>query len=152
MRCHRLSALVLCLALTGCAAVATDTAALPRYHWQLSDAADSGNHRLDGLLDPAEKPLQLDFSANVISVSHACNGIHGSYHVTRNHLIVELMRQTMMACVQPTLGQRERVIKQVLRGEPAIALSRHQGQIKLTLGSAGGQSLTFIGVPVEDER
>jgi heat shock protein HslJ len=151
MKCHPLPALIICAALTACAAVATDTAALPRFHWQLSDAVDADHHRLDALLDPAQKPLQIDFSANGLSVSNACNGVHGRYKVLKNHLVVELMMQTMMACENPGLMQRETVIKQVLRGEPAIALSRQAGRVKLTLGSPGGQSLTFIGVPVDDK-
>jgi heat shock protein HslJ len=152
MRCHRLPVLSLCFALSACAAVATDSAALPRYHWQLSDAVDSGNHRMDALLDRAQKPLQIDFSANALSVSNACNGIHGRYTVVKNHLVVELMMQTMMACAQPALMQRETVLKQVLRGEPAIALSRQDGHVQLTLGTPGGQSLTFTGVPVDDNH
>ena len=53
-------------------ATSLSAATLERYEWQLHDAVDSDNKRLDVLFGQPDKPLQLDFSAGRVRGS-ACS-------------------------------------------------------------------------------
>ncbi|MFI4958890.1 MAG: DUF4377 domain-containing protein [Lysobacterales bacterium] len=127
------------------ATVPTSTITLARYHWQLRDAVDGNNRRLDVLLDKPDQPLQLDFSADRITVSNACNGMHGGYTIVEGHLVTASLLHTMMACTDPTLMQRESTIKAVLQGRPTLILTTAGDTPLLTLAADSGLSLTFAG-------
>lgn len=127
------------------ASMPISTITLARYHWQLRDAVDSNNQRLDVLLGTPDQPLQLDFSNDRISVRNTCNGIHGSYTIVEGHLITTQLLQTMMACADPNLTQRETIIKAVLQGKPMLILTTAGDAPQLTLAADSGQSLTFAG-------
>jgi len=159
--------LLLTLALAGCmsapessmptatpaaasASVPTSTITLARYHWQLRDAVDGNNRRLDALFGKPD-PLQLDFSADRISVRNACNVIHGNYTIVEGHLVTTPLLQTMMACAEPTLMQRETTIKSVLQGRPTLILTADDAPL-LTLAADNGLSLTFTGKPTAEAR
>jgi heat shock protein HslJ len=161
--------LLLPLALAACMAVpesntraatsaATGTSApaspgsLSRYHWQLHDAVDNNGKRLDALFGQPDKPLQLDFADGRISVRNACNGIGGSYLIVDGHLAVAQMLQTMMACPDPTLMQRETTIKAVLGGKPTLIFSAAGDVPLLTLAGEDGRTLTFAGQPTAATR
>lgn len=134
------------------APVATTAPALGGHHWQLHDAVDGNNQRLDGLFDDSGKPLQLDFTDDHISVSHACNGIGGSYKIVDGHLLTGPLMQTMKACTEPVLMQREKTIKHVLGAKPALITSSADGQTLLSLAAADGTTLTFAGQPTAEQR
>jgi heat shock protein HslJ len=134
------------------AAVTISSTTLSRQHWQLRDAVDGSNKRLDALLGLPDKPLQLDFSADRISVSNACNRISGSYRIVEGHLVTTQLLQTRMACADPTLTQRETTITTVLQGGPTLILSSANHTPLLTLADANGRTLTFAGVPTADAR
>lgn len=125
---------------------------LTRYHWQLHDAVDSNNQRLDGLFEPSGKPLQLDFTDVRVSVSNACNGISGDYRIVDGQLVTGPLMQTMMACADPGLMQRETTIKNVLQAKPTVIASTADGKPMLTLSAVDGQSLTFSGQPTAQTR
>lgn len=127
--------------------------ALAGHHWQLHDAVDSSNHRLDGLFGDSGKPLQLDFHADRIEVSNACNHISGGYRIVDGHLATTELLQTMMACADPGLMEREKTIKDVLRSTPTLILSSDDGdQPLLTLAADSGQTLVFAGQPTAEKR
>ena len=131
----------------------TSTTTLARYHWQLHDAVDADNQRLDALFGTTDKPpLQLDFTSDQLSVHNACNAIGGGYRIVDGHLVVSSLRQTMMACTDATLMQRETTIKAVLRGRPTLIVSTPGTTPLLTLASASGQTLTFAGQPTAETR
>lgn len=131
----------------------TSTTTLTRYHWQLHDAVDAGNQRLDALFGKTGKPpLQLDFTTDQLSVHHACNAISGGYRIVDDHLVTTALRQTMMACTDATLTQREATIKAVLQGRPALIVSTPGDTPLLTLAAADGQTLTFAGQPTAETR
>lgn len=134
------------------ARIAATTPTLSRYHWQLHDAVDGNNQRLDGLFDRSGKPLQLDFTDDHISVSHACNGIGGNYRIVDGHLLAGPLLQTMMACAEPVLMQRERTIKHVLQASPTLITSSADGTPLLSLSAADGTTLTFAGQPTAQTR
>jgi Heat shock protein len=133
------------------AGVSTSTITLARYHWQLHDAVDGNNRRLDALFGRPE-PLQLDFSADRISVRNACNNIHGNYTLVEGHLVTAPLLHTMMACADPTLKQRESAIEALLHGRPTLILTTAGDTPLLTLAADSGQSLTFIGKQTADTR
>jgi heat shock protein HslJ len=114
----------------------------------LHDAVDSDNQRLDALFGKTQPPLQLDFSADRVNVSNACNRISGGYHVVDGHLIVASLLQTRMACADPTLMQRETTINALLQHKPTLILSiAEDGTPMLTLAASSGQTLIFAGKP-----
>lgn len=136
----------------GDAAAAVSATTLTHHQWQLQDAVDGSNQRLDALFGAPEKPLQLDCTAERIHVRNACNNISGSYRIVEGHLVTVQLLQTMMACADPTLMQRETTIKDVLRGTPTLILSSTDQIPLLTLAAPGGQTLTFAGVPTAEAR
>jgi heat shock protein HslJ len=122
-------------------------------HWQLHDAVDGSNHRLEALFGTSGKPLQLDFNADRINISNACNRISGGYRIVDGHLITAQLVQTMMACADPTLMQRESTIKAVLQGKPTLIVSTgDDGMQLLTLAADSGQTLVFAGKPTAEAR
>lgn len=134
------------------ASAPVSTATLVRYHWQLHDAVDGDNKRLDALFGKPDKPLQLDFTADRVSVRNACNGISGGYTIVEGHLVTTPLLQTMMACSDPVLMQRETVIKAVLQSKPTLILTTAGGSPLLTLAAESGQTLTFAGTPTAQAR
>ena len=131
----------------------TSTTTLAHYHWQLHDAVDAGNRRLDALFGKTDKPpLQLDFTTDQLSVRNACNAISGGYKIVDGHLVTTALRQTMMACTDATLMQRETTIKAVLQGRPSLIVSTPGNTPLLTLAAADGQTLTFAGQPTAETR
>jgi heat shock protein HslJ len=133
-------------------AAQTSFTALPRFHWQLHEAVDGSGKRLDGLFGPPDKPLQLDFTGSRVSVSNACNGLGGSYHVVEGKLDMAPMIHTMMACPDPVLMERERTITSVLEGKPTVILSGTRDVPLLTLTADDGRTLTFQGTPTAETR
>lgn len=125
---------------------------LTTQHWLLQDAVDGDKHRLDGLFDESDKPLQLDFSNDRISVSNACNNLSGNYTMADDRLTTELLMQTMMACADPVLMDRETTMKAVLQGQPSIIVSTSAEMPLLVLTSADGTTLTFAGEPTAQTR
>lgn len=123
------------------------SADLSRYQWELRDAVDGDNKRLDALFGKPDQPLQLDFTAERVSVSNACNRISGAYTIVEGHLVTTNLLHTMMACSDRTLMERETIIKSVLQGRPMLILTIDNGSPLLTLAAESGQSLTFAGKP-----
>lgn len=121
-------------------------------HWQLHDAVDGNKHRLTGLFDSADKPLQLDFSDNRISVSNACNNLSGNYTIVDGRLVTELLMQTMMACADPVMTARETTMKSLLHGQPSIIVSTPEDTPLLVMTAADGTTLTFAGTPTAQTR
>ncbi len=136
----------------GDAAATVSLNTLTHHQWQLQDAVDGSNQRLDALFGAPDKPLQLDFTADRIHVHNACNSISGSYHIVEGHLVTAQLLQTMMTCADPTLMQRETTIKDVLQGTPTLILSGTDQIPLLTLAAPSGQTLTFAGVPTAEAR
>lgn len=136
----------------GRTAITATTSTLGHYHWQLHDAVDGNNQRIDGLFDSSGKPLQLDFTDQHVSVSNACNGIGGNYKIVDGQLITGPLIQTMMACADPTLMQRERTIKKILQAKPALITSSADGKPLLSLSAADGTTLSFVGQPTAETR
>lgn len=125
---------------------------LARYHWQLSDAKDSSGTRIDALFARPDKPLQLDFVEQRLSVSNACNRLGGGYTVEGEQLHVNPMAQTMMACHDPALAALDGAISQRLQGSSKISLQTSGDAPELRLVTASNDTLVFKGEPTAETR
>jgi heat shock protein HslJ len=134
----------------GLAALPAQT--LQGYHWQLSDAVQGDSKRMTALFGESGKPLQLDFTGKRLSVSNACNVISGDYQIVDGHLDTRIVLQTMMACTDAMLQQRETIIKAVLQDKPELIVSPMHSAPHITLLTANGQRLTFIGKATAETR
>lgn len=133
-------------------AAAPDAALLGGYHWQLAQATDHGGRRIDALFVRPDKPLQLDFGSDRLSVRNSCNGMGGSYRIANGRLLLGPMMHTMMACADPMLNRLDSLIGERLASRPAITLTRHGDTPRLELRTAAGDTLDFTGVPTPETR
>jgi heat shock protein HslJ len=133
------------------APAASAAATLDRYHWILTGANDAAGSRIDALFARADKPLQLDFAKGRVHVVNACNAMGGAYALADGHLRIDGMMSTMMACADHRLDALDRVIRRVLQGAPAIALTQGEAP-SLELTTTQGEHLIFSGKPTAQTR
>jgi len=105
-------------------AAAVDTHLLGAYHWQLTQATDSTGQRIDALFVRLDKPVQLDFTADRLSISNSCNNIGGGYNISNGRLEMSPMVSTMMACFDPALAALDDAITQRLQDSPQLTCKR----------------------------
>lgn len=138
------------------AGTATTTAeaatTLTQYHWQLEQAVDASGQRIGALFARAGKPLQLDFDNKGVSISNACNRMHGSYSVAAGKLTIGNLASTLMACNDPALTALDTAVGRDLPGTFSLAVNVHGKQPRLTLSGDGGNTLTFTGLPTDATR
>lgn len=130
-------------------AAAIDGSTLAAYHWRLAEATDAQGKRIDALFVRADRPLTLDFQDGRLGVSNACNRIGGSYRIDGDKLEVGDLVMTEMAC-EPALNALDAAIAERLKGTLTAALQR--APEKLTLTTAGGDTLRFDGEPTAETR
>lgn len=154
----RFHLLLLPLALAACTTVpaaephAIDAATLGAYHWQLDRATNQAGQRIDELFVRPERPLELDFDADRLSVRNGCNAMGGSYRIEAGTLVAGPFMHTMMACANPLLNHLDQAISGRLVGKPTIALATQAGNPELELHTAAGDTLAFAGVPTAATR
>ena len=167
-----IAALLLPIALAACAAGAPEAASpasgepaaagdaptagdlattLPRYHWHLQEAKAADGSRIEALFVRADKPLTLDFAAGRIGVGNACNRIGGGYALENGRLAVARLASTMMACSDPKLMALDREATSRLEGALTTALEDGDPP-RLTLTTASGDVLAFVGEPTAETR
>ena len=134
------------------ATASTDTTLLGKYHWQLIDATDSRGKRIDMLFVRADKPLQLDFMHNRVSVGNSCNSLSGNYSVDGGRLKFGPMAQTMMACPDKSLADLDGAISQRLQGNPKLSIQNTGEAPFLRLIADSGDTLVFRGLPTAETR
>jgi len=133
------------------ASAPVDAAALQAYHWRLTEAHDTQGASIDALFPRTDTPLQLDFTADHLAVSNACNRIGGPYRLEADRLQVARLAQTMMACADARLAAVDPAISQRLESSPRIALQ--SGEVpRLSLTTDGGDTLRFEGQPTAETR
>ncbi|MEM5420471.1 DUF4377 domain-containing protein [Paraburkholderia ferrariae] len=125
---------------------------LSQYHWQLSDAFDSKGMRIDALFARAEKPVQLDFSADRLNVVNSCNNMGASYSVKKGRLQIGQMVSTMMACPDAARAALDDAIARRLHGSLDVSLLARGDTPRMQLVTDSGDTLTFIGVPTAQTR
>ena len=127
-------------------------ATLVRHHWQLASASDRTGKRIEVLFARADKPLQLDFDAQGLSISNTCNRMRGSYSVAHGKLDIGELAATMMACADPALTALDAAAGRYFRGPLGMVLDNAGASPQLTLTTGAGDTLTFDGVPTPESR
>lgn len=166
----RLSGLMLCLA--GCQAAvpsAPTPSALPpplvqttpapaesplhimlgliRHRWQLIDAHDAHGQRIDPLFARADKPLQLQFNASLISLGNTCRVMSAHQRVLPGRLSVAAFDIAPQTCTDPALNRLDEDAAHRLQGELTLQLDAGLPP-RLVLTNAAGDVLTFAGLPI----
>lgn len=133
-------------------AASSDVGLLGQYHWQLNNAMDSKGRRIDALFVANQKPLQLDFSADRLTVLNACNNMAAGYRIDKGRLLIGPMTTTMMACPDPALGTLDDAIARRLRGSVNVSLLARDDTPSLQLVTDSGDTLNFNGVRTAQTR
>lgn len=133
-------------------ATAIDSNTLTRYHWALQHAQDKSGARIDGLFARTDAPLQLDFTADRLSVSNSCNRMAGTYSVNGDQLSVGPLMQTRMACADPGLAALDEAIGTRLRGALRFAITDTDASPQLRLTTTAGDRLVLAGSPTAQAR
>jgi heat shock protein HslJ len=129
-----------------------DGSQLPRYHWALQQATDKSGVRIDSLFARTDAPLQLDFSADRLSVTNGCNRIGSSYSIKSDRLSVGPSMSTLMACPDPKLAALDEAISARLHDELRFSLTDADASPTLQLITASGDTLVFQGQPTAQTR
>jgi len=129
-----------------------DAGILARYHWRLSAASAADGKRIDALFARPDRPLQLDFVRDRLSVSNACNRLGGHFEVESGRLKLGAMAQTMMACRDKALAALDGAISQRLQQQPRVSVQSEGDAPKLSLAADNGDTLVFTGEPTAETR
>lgn len=124
---------------------------LSGHRWQLSDARDPAGKRIDALFVRADKPLQLEFNASLMSVGNGCNTMSARHVLTGDTLTVEPMATTLMACPDKALMALDQEVGKRLQGKLAMDVGEGDAPT-LVLTNAAGDVLTFVGAPTASTR
>ncbi len=124
---------------------------LNAYSWQLVEAMDKKNQRINGLFVRADMPITLQFKENRISIINACNNMGGTFSLSGNHLSVGDLASTMMACAAP-LNELDTTVSNLIKGKTAINISTKDAQPQLSLTTSGGETLVFKGLATPETR
>ncbi|MGF6599526.1 heat shock protein HslJ [Paraburkholderia sp. GAS448] len=138
-------------AATGTAST-TGSGLLGQYHWQLIEATDSKGTRIDALFARADKPVQLDFSADRLTVVNSCNNMGGGYSIRKGRLQMGPMIRTMMACPDAALAALDDALAQRLQGSLELSLQGGGNAPHLQLVTDSGDTLSFTGLPTAESR
>lgn len=133
------------------AAEPVEAESLRAYHWRLSEARDAQGATIEALFPRADKPLQLDFTAEHLGVANACNRIGGPYKLEDGRLQVARLAQTMMACADRKLADADPAISQRLESSPRVSLQPGDTP-RLSLVTDNGDTLVFEGRPTPETR
>lgn len=139
-------------ATTATGAAANEASVLTEYHWQLTAATDPAGQRITALFARPDKPLQLDFDEQDVSISNTCNRMHGSWSLAGGKLTIGDLASTLMACNDPALAALDAAAAKYLPGTFTIELDTHGAQPELTLTAERGGRLTFGGSPTAATR
>lgn len=124
---------------------------LSGHHWRLSDARDAAGKRIDALFARADKPLQLDFNASMLSIVNGCNSMSAHHVLAGDSLTVDPLASTMMACQDQALMALDREIGKRLQGRLAMRIDEGDAPT-LVLTNAAGDVLTFRGEMTAETR
>lgn len=131
---------------------ATDDNLLIQYIWQLNDATDRAGKRIDVLFARADKPVELMFHADRISVTNSCNAMAGGYSINAGILEIGAMAHTLMACADPSLSALDSAVGQRLQGHLKMSLRADGTTPHLQLLADNGDTLSFTGRPTAETR
>lgn len=156
-----LTALMFPVILAGCAGSSdqdgtalpamTDNATLTRYYWQLQDAKDVEGEQITALFVQPGKPVQLAFDNGNFSVGNICNNMGGSYSLYENQLTFGAMLSTKRMCAESEIAALDDEVSRRLQGSNQYSILPAEQPV-LTLTTANGEVLRFIGIPTPATR
>ncbi len=132
--------------------VPVSIANLGAWHWQLQRATRADGTAIEALSVPSRLPLQLDFTAQRIHVSHTCNAMGGGYTVRNQRIDIGPMAHTLMACADPALTAMDDAAASRLEGSLQWTLAGTPAAPRLTLRTDAGDTLAFDGTPTAQTR
>lgn len=124
--------------------------ALPRYHWQLADARDARDKRVDTLFVRRDAPVQLDFVDGRLAIGNLCNRMAASYRAEAATLTVSRLASTLMACTDPKLALLDDAVAMRLEGALPLMVQGEPPRLRLT--ARNGDVLVFDGTPTAQTR
>ena len=133
---------------------------LSKYLWQLSHAVDEKGKVIDALQADIRNPdgsqlppVTLSFTTQPahMQVSNACNAMSANYTLHAQKLTIGHMRSTLMACATPLMA-RERAAAQWFQNDLSVQLDNQSATPTLTLTTAQGERMTFIGTPTAETK
>jgi|GEM_PF-2798293 len=109
--------------------------------WQLQQATNASNQRIDALFSPVDVgPVSLAFQDGRIRVNNTCNNMSAGYNLLENgQLKLDQLIATQMACEAPLMA-REATMGRILEQGP-LQLQLVEGGLKVT--NTAGDSLVF---------
>jgi len=136
------------------AAPASLASALPAYDWDLSAAYDARGQRQPDLPLPEQRPPQLQFGADRLTMQHLCNAISAGYRLTGERLEVGQGVMTRRLCADPALMALEQRLAAQLPQAEQLELLRGDGTAapRLVLRFADGARWELAGVPTPATR
>lgn len=132
--------------------VPVDPGSLQGYHWKLQSAIDAHGKRIAALFVRTDRPVQLDFSQNHLTIGQLCNARGANYRIEQGQLVLGPMLSTQMACLQAGLGGLDQAVVQRLKSRPSISIDREGAMPQLQLATADGDVLQFTGQPTAERR
>lgn len=130
----------------------TDQEYLGMYYWDLTDARDKTEQRLEELFVREDRPIRIHFDKNRFAVENTCNRMGGTYTLLQDStLSFGRMAATMMLCSNDKLNRLDQKVHSVLQGDFSYFLSVSE-KPKLVLKKSDGETLHFSGVPTPETR
>ena len=138
--------------------VAASLSSLDAYQWQLDDARNAADKRVDGLFTLSDKPVMLGFKEKRMTVSNTCNNHMGSLRTTEDNqiLISGLLASTLRACLNQTLEKRDALFFSLLKPNTRIEfVAGDPPKLVMTTPVAPdveAYRLIFKGIPTPETR
>jgi heat shock protein HslJ len=124
---------------------------LEDHRWQLVDASDAANARIDALFPEPERSFELHFAESRLHAQGGCNGFRSAFAIDADdRLEVTGMISTMMACAAP-LMEADAALS-ALMAEPLETVLVQGAQPTLVLLTAAGDALVLTGTLTPEAR
>ena len=124
---------------------------LNAYSWQLVEAMDKKNQRINALFVRTDMPLTLHFQENHISIANSCNNMGSTFTVTGNSLKVSDIISTTMSCGEQ-LNTLDSAISGLIAGTSTLNINNKAAQPQLKLTTAHGETLVFRGIATPETK
>lgn len=138
--------------------VAASLRSMEAYQWQLDDARNATDSRVDGLFVLSEKPVTLGFKEKRMVVGNTCNNHIGSLRTTEDNqiLVSGMLASTLRACLDQTLEKRDALFFSLLKPNTRIDfVAGDPPKLIMTTPVAPGVEayrLIFKGIPTPETR
>ena len=124
---------------------------LEDHRWELTDAMDGSNRRIDALFPDAERSFSFGFAGSRLHVRGGCNGFRGGFLVGDDDMLsVTGTMSTLMACDAP-LMEADAALSTLMAAPLEVALIRG-AQPTLALLATTGDVLLLSGELTPEAR